>query len=70
MFKIFLGTLTVAGLIVGTATMASASPATRLLDRTTTAGTASVEHVDYSWNRRKYRHRSWDKRHRRWRYYN
>jgi hypothetical protein len=62
-------TLVIAVLVVGTATMASASPATRLLDRDAALQTATVERVDYYWNHHRYKHRSWDKRHGRWRYY-
>ncbi len=69
MHKMILQTLTITGLIVGVSSIASASPATRPLGRDVTAQTASVEQVDYYWNHRRYHHRSWDKRHRRWNYY-
>jgi hypothetical protein len=70
MRKVILGTLAMVGMIVGTSTGASASPATPLLDRSTTVQAMTAEHISYYWNHRRYRHRSWDKRHRRWRYYN
>jgi hypothetical protein len=69
MHKIILGALAMAGLIVGMSTVASASPATHLLDPTTTVHATIVEHVAYYWNHHRYRHRSWDRRRRRWRYY-
>jgi hypothetical protein len=69
MRRMIVGTLSLAGLIVVMASIASASPGTPVLDRSATVRGTSVERVDYSWNRHRYRHRSWDKRHRRWRYY-
>jgi hypothetical protein len=67
--KIILQMLTISGLIVGTSAIASASPATHLLDRDAAAQTTKVERVDYSYNHHRFKHRSWDKRHRRWSYY-
>jgi hypothetical protein len=67
--KIILRTLTILGLIAGTSAIASASPATPLLGRSDTAQTAQVERVDYYYNHHHYKNRSWDKGHRRWRYY-
>lgn len=67
--KIILRTLTILGLIAGTSAIASASPATPLLGHFDSAQTAQVEHVDYYYNHHHYQHRSWDKGHRRWRYY-
>jgi hypothetical protein len=69
MHKMILTTLAAAALIVALSTVASASPATRLLDPSTTAKASVVHPAYYYWNHRRYRHRSWDKRHRRWRYY-
>jgi hypothetical protein len=69
MQKIILRMLTVSGLIVGTSAIASASPATHLLGRDATVQTTSIERADYNWNHHRYKHRSWDKRGRRWRYY-
>ena len=69
MQRIILGTMAMAGLIVGMCAIASASPATRLLDPSTTVQAMRAEPVYYYWNQHRYRHRSWDKRHRRWRYY-
>ena len=69
MHKIILGTLTVSGLIIGASTIASASPATPLLGREAAVQTSQVQTVYYYWNHRRYKHRSWDKRRRRWRYY-
>jgi hypothetical protein len=67
--KIILGTLTIAGLILSASTIASASPAPLLIKRHATVQSGGVQHVDYTWNHRRYKHRSWDKRHHRWRYY-
>ena len=69
MRKIILGTLTMLGLIVGAATIASASPATDLLGRNATLQTRPIERAYYYWNHHRYRHRAWDRRRRRWRYY-
>jgi hypothetical protein len=69
MHKVILGTLAMAGLIFGVSRVVSASPATHLLGPSTIAHTTSFEHVDYYWNHHRYRHRSWDQRRRRWRYY-
>ncbi len=69
MHTALLRTLTISGLIMGTATMALASPATPLVARESTVQTAQVERVAYFYNHRRYNHRSWDRRHRRWRYY-
>jgi hypothetical protein len=66
---ITLWTLTIFCMIVALSTVGSASPATRLLDRDAGLQTTNVERVDYYWNHHRYKHRSWDKRHRRWRYY-
>jgi hypothetical protein len=69
MHKIVVGTIAIGAVIVGMATMAAASPATPLLGGDNTARTAEVQQVDYYWNHHRYKHRSWDKRRRRWRYY-
>jgi hypothetical protein len=69
MQKVILGALAMAGLIVGMSTIAPASPAPHLLDPNTTVHATSIEHVAYYWNHRRYRHRSWDRGRRRWRYY-
>lgn len=69
MREITLSTLTIGCMIVALSTMASASPATRLLGRDAALQTTNVERVDYYWNHHRYKHRSWDKGHRRWRYY-
>jgi hypothetical protein len=58
------------GLIVSTYGIASASPASTMLDQGTAVGTANVEQIDYSWNHHHYHHRSWDKRNHHWHYYN
>jgi hypothetical protein len=68
--NIILRTLTISGLIIGTSTIASAAPVTYLLGHDAAVRTtANVERVDYSYNHHRYQHRSWDKTHRRWRYY-
>ena len=69
MHKLILGTLTFSGLIIGASVVASASPASPLLRPAVTVSTAGIQHVDYYWNHHRYKHRSWDKRRRRWRYY-
>lgn len=69
MQKIILGTLTLSGLIIGASSIASASPASPLLNREATVTTSAVQHVYYYYNHHRYKHRSWDKKHRRWRYY-
>ncbi|HUN42362.1 MAG TPA: hypothetical protein VMU81_18885 [Acetobacteraceae bacterium] len=33
------------------------------------AAQAAVQRVDYYWNHHHYKHRSWDKAHKRWHYY-
>jgi hypothetical protein len=58
------------GLIVSATGIAAAAPATHLLDRSTIGVATSVERIDYSWNHHRYHHRTWDKQHARWRYYN
>jgi hypothetical protein len=57
------------GLIAGTATFASASPATHLLGSDAAVQASSVQRVDYTWNHHHYKHRSWDKKARHWHYY-
>jgi len=69
MQKIVLGALSTAALIISISTIASASPVTHLLKSSPAVHATSVEHVTYYWNHRRYRHRSWDNRRRRWRYY-
>jgi hypothetical protein len=69
MFKIILGTLMVSGVIIGASSIASASPASPVLSPKSTVATADIQHVYYYYNHRRYNHRSWDKNHRRWRYY-
>jgi hypothetical protein len=69
MQKFILGTLTVCGLLIALSAIAHASPATRLLDRDAAMQTTGVQPVDYFWNHRRYQHRAWDRRNRRWRYY-
>jgi hypothetical protein len=69
MHTIILRTVTIAGLIIGASTIASASPARPLPGRDTGLQTSQVERVDYNYNHHRYKHRSWSKRHHRWRYY-
>jgi hypothetical protein len=69
MREIILRTLTISCMIVGVSTIASASPAIGSLDSDAALQSSSVERVDYYWNHHRYKHRSWDKGHRRWRYY-
>jgi hypothetical protein len=66
MHKIIVRLSTVIGLIVSATGIAAAAPATHLLDHST----IGVERIDYSWNHHRYHHRTWDKQHARWRYYN
>jgi len=67
--KIIFGALTITALILGSSSIASASPATGLLGPAAAAQTSPVERAQYYWNHHRYKHRSWDKRRRRWRYY-
>jgi hypothetical protein len=69
MHKIILGTLTLSGLIIGASSIASASPATPLLNRDASMQTAQVQQIDYYYNHHHYKHRSWDKGHNHWHYY-
>jgi hypothetical protein len=66
---IILRLLTISCIIVGLSAIASASPAIRLLDRDAVPQISNIEPVYYYWNHHRYRHRSWDKYHKRWRYY-
>jgi hypothetical protein len=70
MQRIILRTTMIAGLIVSASGIASAAPATHLLDRNTTGATSNVEHIDYNWNHHRYHHRSWDKKNHHWHYSN
>lgn len=69
MHKIILGALTLSGLAIGAATIVSAAPATPLLGHGVTVQNAQVQQVDYYYNHHHYKHRSWDKGHKHWRYY-
>ena len=69
MYTVILRTVTIAGLVLGVATIASASPARPPLSPDAGLQTSQVERVDYYRNHHRYKHRSWDKRHHRWRYY-
>jgi hypothetical protein len=69
MHKILFGTLTIAALLFGLPAIGRASPATPLLDRDALARSSSIEPAYYYYNHHRYRHRSWDRRYRRWRYY-
>jgi hypothetical protein len=60
----------IVGLIVSSHGIASASPATHLFGQGTPVAATGIEHIDYNWNHHHYHHRSWDKQHARWRYYN
>jgi hypothetical protein len=69
MQKIILRTATIAGLIIGASTIASASPARPLLSHNAALQTVQVERIYYTYNHHRYKHRSWDKKRKRWRYY-
>ncbi len=69
MQKIVLSTVTIGGLIIGVSTIASASPTLPALNQDVALRTTQVEPVSYYYNHQRYKHRSWDRRHRRWRYY-
>jgi hypothetical protein len=69
MRKMIWATLTIAGLVMGTAVAADAAPVSRLLGVDSAVRATQVQQVDYNWNHHRYKHRSWDKRGRRWRYY-
>jgi hypothetical protein len=70
MHRIIVPLSMVIGLVVSATGIAAASPATHLLDRSTIGVANSVERIDYNWNHHRYHHRSWDKKNRRWHYYN
>jgi hypothetical protein len=69
MHKIMLATFATGGLMLALPTIGSASAASRLLDGGPAVQAGHAEPVYYNRNHHRYRHRSWDKRHRRWRYY-
>jgi hypothetical protein len=69
MCKIILGALMVSGLMIGASTVASASPATPMFSRDAAIQNAQVQQIDYYYNHHRYKHRSWSKKHHRWRYY-
>jgi hypothetical protein len=69
MHKIILRTLTIAGLVAGASTVASAAPAVYAFGRDAAVQTGNVQRVDYTYNHHRYKHRSWDKKNRRWHYY-
>jgi hypothetical protein len=70
MHRIIVSLSMITGLIVSATGIASASPATHLLAHSTVGAATSVERIDYYWNHHHYQHRSWDKQHARWHYYN
>jgi len=55
--------------MIGASAVAPASPAIPVLKGNAAVQTRHVLNVDYYWNHRRYKHRVWNKRHRRWRYY-
>jgi hypothetical protein len=69
MQRFILGTLIIGGLMIGASAVAPASPAIPVLKGNGAVRTAHVLNVDYYRNHRRYKHRVWNKRHRRWRYY-
>ena len=69
MHTVIVRTVTITGLIIGVSTIASASPARPPLSHDSTLQTSQVQQVYYYHNHHRYKHRSWDKRHHRWRYY-
>ena len=70
MHKIWLPTLLIAGLITSLPLIAPASAATSLSGQSVNAAVSNVRPIDFYWNRRRWRHRAYDRRLRRWRYYN
>jgi hypothetical protein len=69
MQKFLLGALTIGGLLIGLSATGHASPVSGLIDRDAALRTSSIVPVYYYWNHHRYRHRTWDRRYRRWRYY-
>ncbi len=69
MHTIILRTVTIAGLAIGVSSIASASPVRPALSPDVGVQTSQIQQVDYYYNHHHYKHRSWDKHHRRWRYY-
>jgi hypothetical protein len=75
MRKVILSTAAVFGLMAGVSAVASASPATNLvapgatLQPGATSQSGQIQQVDYYYNHHRYRHRRWDSRRRRWRYW-
>lgn len=71
MSRFILIAMTAAALVLSFATAGSAASAPQaqataaLLSRQSTTAT----HVDYRWHGRRYNHRRWDRRRRRWYYY-
>ena len=59
----------IAGLVAAFAPFANASPTISLIDRAATQQVSGAEPIDYYWNHHRYRHRVWDRRRHRWRYY-
>jgi hypothetical protein len=62
-------TLTIVGLVLSTSSIATASPAIRLLDGGSVPQAKDLERVDFNWNHHHYHHRSWDKKHGHWHYF-
>jgi hypothetical protein len=69
-YRTVLRTLTIVGLVTGVSTIAPASPAISLLHHATTPLAGNIEPVDYYWNHHRYHHRSWNRTHNHWHYYN
>ncbi len=70
MHKFWLPTLLIAGLMTSLSLIASASAATSLSGQSINAEVNNVRPIDFYWNHRRWRHRNYDRRLRRWRYYN
>ncbi|MDR3539018.1 MAG: hypothetical protein P4L71_21160 [Acetobacteraceae bacterium] len=60
----------VSGLLLGSTTIALASPALHVSDHGAAPQASNIVQADYHYNHQRYHHRSWDKRHHRWHYYN
>ena len=70
MSRILLHGAALTALVLGTATAGFAAPVAVRLAPAVPAQASNIQPVYYVWNHRHYKHRHWDKQHRRWHYYN
>jgi hypothetical protein len=57
------------GLWLGTSALAFATPTMGRLYQDSGSQSVAVEQVDYYWNHHHWHHRSWDRHHEHWHYY-